>query len=353
MYCELPFYHFFIDGNIVKPCCYNTEMYHQTNSDFNDINLVEFRQEMLSGAIPKSCSPCKVKENAGVTSYREYNQELHPNPVYEHDNGVMISKPFTFDIRLDNICNMKCVMCGPSQSSKWLEDIDVYKEHIDSRVNYKQTRTERLNNIDSIIELLRDNAKFISLLGGEPFQMKSANKILNALTEWNRKNTTILITTNAYLTSDNDLFKVLSKFEKVYFMISIDGHGDVNDYIRYPSKWNEFLNGVNILKNNSLMVKFNLTVSALNLCDIHNVENFAKSMNTELILNELTKPDLLGISSLKPSVIENVISNDEIKEILNGYSYQENLNKRLRRYLHALDQKRNTNSKETLPWCWV
>ena len=88
MYCELPFYHFYIDGNWVKPCCYNTEMY-QSNSDFNDISLVEFRREMLSGVIPDSCGECKIKEDAGVTSYRQYNQELNPNPIYEHENGVM------------------------------------------------------------------------------------------------------------------------------------------------------------------------------------------------------------------------------------------------------------------------
>ena len=352
MYCELPFYHFYIDGNWVKPCCYNTEMY-QSNSDFNDISLVEFRREMLSGVIPDSCGECKIKEDAGVTSYRQYNQELNPNPIYEHENGVMKTRPYTFDIRLDNICNMKCVMCGPHQSSKWLEDVDVFKEHIDSKISYKQTRTERLENYDAIVDLLKDNATFVSLLGGEPFQMKSVNKILESLTDWNRENTSILITTNAILTYDNKLFEILTGFKKVYFMISIDGFEDVNDYVRYPSRWYEFLKGVDILRNNSLMVKFNLTVSALNLCDIINVEKFANDMNIELILNQLTEPDILHINSLKPSVIDDVDTNDEIKMLLDNYQYDKRNNKRLQRYLHALDIKRNTDSRKVLKWCWT
>lgn len=352
MYCELPFYHFYIDGNWVKPCCYNTKMY-QANSDFNDVSLVEFRREMLSGVIPDSCSECKIKEDVGVKSYRQYNQELNPSPIYEHENGVMKTRPYTFDIRLDNICNMKCVMCGPHQSSKWLEDVDVFKEHIDSKISYKQTRTDRLDNYDAIVNLLKDNATFVSLLGGEPFQMKSVNKILESLTDWNRENTSILISTNAILTSDNDLFKILKTFNKVYFMISIDGFKDVNDYVRYPSKWIDLLKGVDILRKNSLKVKFNLTVSALNLCDISNVEKFADDMNIELILNQLTEPDIMSINSLKPSVIYNITANNEIKKLIDDYQYNERNNKKLQRYLYAIDQKRNTNSKEILKWCWI
>jgi len=352
VYCELPFYHFYIDGNWVKPCCYNTDMYEST-SDFNDINLVNFRREMLSGVIPSSCSECKIKEEAGVTSYRQYNQQLNPNPAYIHENGVMKTKPFTFDIRLDNICNMKCVMCGPHQSSKWLEDLDVYKEHIDSKISYKQTRTERLENYESIIELLKNSATFVSLLGGEPFQMKSVNRVLESLPDWNRKNTSILITTNANITSKNELFRILSKFDKVYFMISVDGYKDVNDYVRYPSKWNEFIRGVELLKCNSLKVKFNLTVSALNLCDISAVEKFADNMNIELVLNQLTKPDLLSINSLHPIVIDNVDANDEVKHLLKEYKYNEQNNKKLKRYLYALDEQRKTDSKKVLKWCWI
>jgi hypothetical protein len=94
-------------------------------------------------------------------------------------------------------------------------------------------------------------------------------------------------------------------------------------------------------------------VSALNLCDISAVEKFADNMNIELVLNQLTKPDLLSINSLHPIVIDNVDANDEVKHLLKEYKYNEQNNKKLKRYLYALDEQRKTDSKKVLKWCWI
>ena len=145
---------------------------------------------------------------------------------------------------------------------------------------------------------------------------------------------------------DNDLFNVLTKFKKVYFMISIDGTNDVNEYIRYPSTWIKFLDGVNLLQKHSIEVRFNLTVSALNLPDIQNVQILADKMNIKLILNNLHLPEFLTIDSLKPDVI---VDNEYTK----SYKFNPKNNKKLKRYLCALDEKRKTNSKEVLKWCWI
>ena len=58
-------------------------------------------------------------------------------------------------------------------------------------------------------------------------------------------------------------------------------------------------------------------------------------------------------NSLKPSVINDVDANDEIKMLLDDYQYDKRNNKRLQRYLHALDIKRNTDSRKVLKWCWI
>tara|TARA_Y100000356_G_scaffold87891_1_gene73453 strand:+ start:555 stop:1634 length:1080 start_codon:yes stop_codon:yes gene_type:complete len=345
MYCELPFYHFYIDGNWTKPCCDNTEIYKST-LDFNNKNLVNFRRKMLTGVKPESCSECFLKEESGVKSYREYNKQINPNPVYDHDNGVMKTKPFTFDIRLDNVCNMKCVMCGPHQSSKWLDDLDIYEEYVDPKVSYKQVKIDRLQNLDLFIDMMRDNAKLLSLLGGEPFQMKSVSTILQSLSDWNRKNTKILITTNANVKNNNPLFNILKEYDDVNFMVSIDGFNKVNDYIRYPSTWNEFLLGLDLLKKHAKIIKFNLTVSALNFPDLDNVQQLADDMNIELILNYLHEPDFLSVNSLKPELITN-------NEFTKTYKFNSRNNMKMKRYLSALDERRNLDSQKILKWCWI
>ena len=39
--------------------------------------------------------------------------------------------------------------------------------------------------------------------------------------------------------------------------------------------------------------------------------------------------------------------------LIDDYKYNEENNKKMKTFLAKLDKKRNTNSKDILPWCWV
>jgi lipopolysaccharide export system protein LptC len=68
-------------------------------------------------------------------------------------------------------------------------------------------------------------------------------------------------------------------------------------------------------------------------------------------------PNFLHINSLKPDVIYGVkkVKNKPayVADLIKNYSYNEDGNKKLKAYLQDLDNKRNTDSKRVLPWCWA
>jgi hypothetical protein len=196
--------------------------------------------------------------------------------------------------------------------------------------------------------------------------------------EFNRKNTKIRINTNAIIDEDNKILKLLNNFEKIEFTISVEGVEEINDYIRYPSKWNAFLKGVKLIYEMSdqpktveemfecnRSVAFNITISCLNLMNIFTLYNWLSDKKYLYVANFVEEPRLLNINSLKTNIINDFLCEheqfnykydhlqDAVNYIKDNYSYDESLNFKMKSYLHDLDIKRNTNSKQLLKWCWI
>ena len=143
--------------------------------------------------------------------------------------------------------------------------------------------------------------------------------------------------------------------------MSIDGYDKVNEYIRYPTKFNVFLKNASYLHSMQKNISFGITVQA---CNLPNLDIMREQL--ELLYPEKTKeyydynilrqPEFLNISSLKPKVVEQVYTQTKIK-VLKGfiednYNFNEDNNIKLKNYLADIDIKRNLNSKKILPWCW-
>lgn len=297
MLCKMPFTHSFIDGETVKPCCL-----FEGEGDVRD--------EFMAGIKPKGCRPCWEKEDRDEWSSRQwYNLRYSKLPL---------DKVRTFDLRIDDVCNLKCVMCGPDQSTKWREDAEIFDEFVG------RPRWSRKVELPDLTDALE-----ISILGGEPFYMQTALDLL----ERQSRSTRIILNTNACIDADNKLLKVLREFDVVEIVISIDGYREVNDYIRFPSEWDKFERGIDLifsLPNIETYKPFNTTVSCLNQPDLENIKNYVNQYSdSKHYIHYLTDPDFLSIHA------------DERKK------------QKMRLYLSRLDEKRNTDSKKVLPWCWT
>lgn len=359
MFCGKLFNSVFIrvndNGYHNRVCCNMksaTDYVSTIDEILNSNDVLEARKDLKNDIWPDICSPCKVSEDAGLIS---------PRITYNKQYGYEKTDTITYwDIRPDNTCNLKCVMCNINWSSKWAEDIDIFNEfsastHTGVPINRKKVDWEY------IYTNTLDKAKGINFAGGEPFYMKNVIKFIERLSnnEWNRQNTELRFITNGVSFTDK-VWNILNKFKKVHMTFSVESYGEVNEYIRFPMNWELWYNNfTRILFDTPVRATLNMTVGALNYPvtqqAFNKFANLHPRLKPRIQMNPLYHPTQLSLNALKPDVVKQASDNCEHKFLKNMYAkyeYNEELNDKMKRFLSALDERRKTNSKQVLPWCW-
>ncbi|MGL4949235.1 MAG: radical SAM protein [Anaeroplasmataceae bacterium] len=183
---------------------YNSLSYCYVNDEINEDICCKFPNLFLKNANGhtnnKSFSVCEK------CNLREYYNEFDVN------NGIQ-----NIVIRMGNRCNLKCLMCNETYSSKFgkLYESNEYTEFY----------------IDKIRENM-STLKVISLIGGEPFLYAD---IINRIVEI-VKDTDIMITmnTNCTIYEYDFIENLFLKIKNIDIMLSIDGY-DSNSEIRVGS----------------------------------------------------------------------------------------------------------------------
>lgn len=248
------------------------------NSDF----MKNTRLQMLNDKTPDSCQKCFNEEANGIMSKRQWETDLWKTRLdivsivdqTAEDGSIPVKIPY-FDLRLGNLCQLKCVMCSPHDSSSWIKEW---------RLQYPKYKTIELrqdqhwdNNFDytwytkgSFLETMKDQASYIQELyfaGGEPLLIPEHYKILEFMVETGAaKNCSIRYNSNG-LELPEKLFDLWKHFKEVKFSFSIDAYGEKNDYIRYPSKWNDVVNNLRRLDDtpDNIIVNIAAAVQVLNV----------------------------------------------------------------------------------------
>ena len=102
---------------------------HTIEEVWNSEQMRNTRLQMLNGEIPASCRKCFEEESRGIKSKRNWETEVWQQRVDLDSIVSTMSKegqlptdiPY-FDLRLGNMCNLKCIMCSPHDSSSWIKD---------------------------------------------------------------------------------------------------------------------------------------------------------------------------------------------------------------------------------------
>ena len=175
----------------VRPCCLaldeitdnNGNKYRLKDTPLSEIQnsqyMTKLRQEFLDGQKPQTCRRCWQEERTGRTSKRMHTldrlKHMGIEPTWTAD-----AKPLMFlDLKLGNICNLKCRICGSWSSSKWAaEELDYMpsgankKEHIAYKW-LKDGAWPRKSEVfwDNLKRLL-PNIKYFEFTGGEPWLIK-------------------------------------------------------------------------------------------------------------------------------------------------------------------------------------
>lgn len=223
---------------------------------WNSPEQIEIRKKMLAGDRVSACKLCYFQESIGKRSYRQMHNDEWLNKMPELVDRVNESANHNFsvaegslylDLRLGNLCNLKCRMCNPFNSTKiafeskrLLENESRYKE-IHEKYNgsgvqeiCKWYEDENFwQSLDSQIPFLRK----IYLTGGEPTLIKKNATFLKRCIELGYAKQ-IFLMFNINCTQIPEDFALYAKeFEFVLINASIDGVGSTNDYIRSGTNW--------------------------------------------------------------------------------------------------------------------
>jgi organic radical activating enzyme len=261
-------------------------------SAFNNEYMKSVRKTMLEGGIPASCTKCFEEESNGVVSKRlwelyEWNRDGLDFQQLIKDTAEDGSVPPIIrymDLRLGHTCNLKCVMCSPHDSSRWLQDYDKVMDGLKSKVVKFQLNFEKteFNNTwyekpefwEEVFEQI-PNITQLYFAGGEPLMIKEHRRFLDEIIRRGyAKNISLRYNSNGIFVNE-DIINVWSQFKQVRYAFSIDAQGDRNHYIRFPADWSDIERSLRLMDEapDHIHCAIACAVQALN---IKHIVDFAK-----------------------------------------------------------------------------
>jgi MoaA/NifB/PqqE/SkfB family radical SAM enzyme len=312
-----------------RPCCLaldeitrdNGTKYSLRENSLEEIYhspyMQELRREFLNGNKPKTCQRCWDEEAAGRTSKR-INSRIRLKEYYDSVdwNNLNPDQLWFIDLKLGNICNLKCRICGSWSSSKWAkEEIDYIsgidrKEHL-AYTYLKDGAWPRESEVfwDNLKTLL-PNIKYFEFTGGEPFLIEQHFELLRyAVETGDSQHIEIHYNTNGTIFPEQA--ELWSNFKHVEIAFSIDNVGARFEYERYGAKWEEVQENIvkfTEMRSNKISTQLCTTMNIQNvyylpeLCDWISTQTF-----DHVYFNMLHDPWHMCISKMTPQAQELVI----------------------------------------------
>jgi len=261
-------------------------------SAWNNEYMRSVRTTMLEGNIPKSCSKCYEEESKGVASKRMWETGTWiqdgidiPELIKQtQEDGTVPEKLVYLDLRLGHTCNLKCVMCSPHDSSRWVEDHKkIYPlfqaKELKEQMDWDPNRFNNSwhENPDFWKEMYAQipNLKQVYFAGGEPLMIKEHKLFLEEIIRQGYADKILVrYNTNGLLLSD-DIIELWKKFKLVRVGISIDALDQRNWYIRYPNEWNTIVENLHKLDQTPDNIQVSIA-TAIQILNIKHLPDFAR-----------------------------------------------------------------------------
>ena len=336
-FCVYPFIHLQIDPDgRARPCCkykVGDASWQNDVPKLPDVNidelwhqpeLQELRGQFIRNERPSGCKACWDEEKAGMQSMRKYEEggTLYPETTFFAH--IPRHSPKSLDLKLSNLCNLKCRICTPFLSSQWI------KEHKDLNLAdanvikmYTDNSREKLFKDPVNAEILQTWAKNIDHLefyGGEPLLQQEHEQVLSIINEFgNPARTKIWYNTNTTICEEK-FFKVWKNFNEITISLSIDDIAERFEYQRMNAKWSETLANINKFKslgkeyNVNLKLQVYVTVGSLNVFYLKELIEFVRdNLQLPVVFNMVHYPHHYSIVNLPEPV--KVIVADKLQSI--------------------------------------
>lgn len=304
------------NGNLSwHPCCY----WSGPTLPFVPELLLQQRQKLNNPKpwVHPECNKCRTEEKYNNRSQRITSLNVIPQ-------ATPASQLTWLDIQGDITCNGGCLSCGPAWSSFWqaeqarFKGIPVQSQNLDT----KKVADYIFSNLDV------SNLRILQFLGGEPFLSSFDQHSI----EWipNPDLCILKYTTNASIWPGKQRLELWKKFKSVNINFSIDGTGDLFEYLRYPLKWNTVDSNVRRLvesADSNYTFSINHTMSPANLLRFDEFDAWVNDVFPQRPRIHIhTAFGIAGVQNapieLRQKVFEKYGPNHVVNQMLKAYPYQ-------------------------------
>jgi organic radical activating enzyme len=315
----------------------NNESYNLSKDTIDEIRnselMKDVRLSMLDGKYHDSCIRCKREDEAGIRSrrkdeidvWKEYITEEQIKDITNHDGSIDLEKNHLLmaDLRFGNLCNLKCRMCGPTDSDQWYSDyvnvwgltdypdgdrkIKIIKTS-DTRYGLEDPETYTWFNSERFWNDLNEKIPYVQrfyLSGGEPLLIEPHYDFLKKCIDSGHSNHISLVYNTNMTNVPKKAITLWENFKEVRIGMSIDGVGKMNEYIRYPSKWSQVEKNIQLLdqSNSNFILWWAATIQAYNFIHLPDMliwkisQNYSRVNKNKSIItaHPLHVPEFLSI----------------------------------------------------------
>ena len=358
-FCPLPFSHIStMPHGEVKLCCRARPPAEGENPNVKDVDfnlkdywhsehMNEVRDELILGNKHQQCGNCWKMEDNNIVSLRMNRlMDLMDNDTYRKPvEHYLVNRKVEFNIplielKLSNVCNFKCRMCWPKDSSKWVTDWDKVekfyneedKEYITEIVESNDLRKTRVMNlyekdeyfVDQLLELM-STVEEIEFAGGEPLMDPIHYRVLASIP--NPENVTLKYSTNLSIMKmgKHNVIDLWKKFKSIKLTISIDGHKDLNAKIRRGSDWELLKSNIKLIRSeltNLDVIKGTTCISGMNAIELgETAEAIVFELGLHWHTSRVQYPDFLHANVLSHKQLQTGI--DGLKRVFDSLNTPE------------------------------
>lgn len=316
---------------------------------WNNDTMKRIRKQVLNNERPSECEPCFSLEDQGVESLRqrhikgfipEARVNLYPNALDKLNDDY--SMPFeipTMELKLNNLCNLKCRMCHPMDSTSWNdwgEIKDFYKKENNIMFQIvEEHNLERKPFLDKFqdspewwnsLEKLLPHFRRVEFAGGEPLMDPQHYRILEMLKPYGNQ-IEIKYATNLSMLGkgDRNIYEYWPHFKSIAVNVSIDGIGDSYEYVRGNADWTTLINNIREIQKipNISRIVGAVTVQVSNILVLDKIiEYFLNDLEIIFHTHRVEYPNVLSAQVLPEPLKQLAIQRlEDIKGKVHTFKY--------------------------------
>ncbi len=293
LFCHLPWTEMLVQADRAMPCCkFTTRSQISVEGYDQHPEIVSVRSKILAGQAPTQCQACVYDERQFGHSYRLLHNQFDPAKNFDITTVDPLDEYQDIQFLVSDTCNLKCTSCI---NNSYVRAKELYEMGM---MPYAPVHFQRNPRVDALLKL---KFRKLTLLGGEPFVDKETLRLLERIVEQDRSQD-IIVSLNSNMTAINrqQMDFLCENFKHVQIKASIDGIGAVNEYLRYPSRWEDVDRNLQMCQtydNASVMVTS--TLSNLSMLRFYQVLEYVEQRQIQdIFVNNISNP-----YQMEPTVI--------------------------------------------------